>query len=228
MGGLRLLLHRLRPRRPSSAAASRGPPRRLPGSRRDGALPGWLAAFFTLALFATVMSTLDSYLFLSAATVGHDLTTADPPSPEHERRRMRYGLVLSAVLASVGALLFDSAVTVWHHVGSVVTSALLLPVVGVHLPRALAVQRHRSDDGDGRRRRGGAGVDSRRRRTGYPLGVEPMFPALAVFAAVWVIDGSTQRRQRSQRRRAIADEPKDAKIAQDIALSTGDSADQRR
>ncbi len=79
-------------------------------------LPPWLAAVFTLALFATVMSTLDSYLFLSAATVGHDFT-ATSPSPRQVRRRVRYGLALSAILASAGALLFDSAVTVWHHVG---------------------------------------------------------------------------------------------------------------
>ena len=65
-------------------------------------LPSWLAAVFTLALFATVMSTLDSYLFLSAATVGHDLAIEKPP-PDAERRRTRWGLALSALLASVGA-----------------------------------------------------------------------------------------------------------------------------
>ena len=80
----------------------------------------WIAAIFTLALFATVMSTLDSYLFLSATTVGHD-AAADGISPEDERRRTRIGLAVSALLASAGALVFDSAITVWHHVGSVVT-----------------------------------------------------------------------------------------------------------
>lgn len=150
-------------------------------------LPAWLAAFFTLALFATVMSTLDSYLFLSAATVGHDLTTT-PPSPGQERRRIRVGLALSAVLASIGALLFDSAVTVWHHVGSVVTSALLLPVVGVHLP-----ERWRYSPAAATTAMIGAAAVAlgwilAAGDAGYPFGVEPMFPALGVSVAVWVAD----------------------------------------
>jgi SSS family solute:Na+ symporter len=150
-------------------------------------LPAWLAAFFTLALFATVMSTLDSYLFLSAATVGHDFATG-PPQPAQERRRVRFGLAMSAVLASAGALLFDSAVTVWHHVGSVVTSALLLPVVGIHLP-----ERWRFSPAAATTAMIGAGAVAlgwmlAADETGYPLGIEPMFPALGVSVAVWVAD----------------------------------------
>ncbi len=161
-------------------------------------LPAWLAAFFTLALFATVMSTLDSYLFLSAATVGHDLTTAESPSPEHERRRVRYGLVLSAVLASAGAMLFDSAVTVWHHVGSVVTSALLLPVVGVHLPQRWRFSPTAATTAMIASAAVALGWILGTSDTGYPLGLEPMFPALGVSVSVWVVDrlnAETQRRR---------------------------------
>jgi SSS family solute:Na+ symporter len=146
-----------------------------------------LAAFFTLALFATVMSTLDSYLFLSAATVGHDLAPKQL-EPDAERRRTRWGLAVSALLAGVGALIFDSAVTIWHHVGTVITSALLLPVIGIQLPErwrysgraataAMAVA---------------AGVAllwlAAAEGSDYPLGVEPMFPALAASAAIWLLD----------------------------------------
>ena len=158
-------------------------------------LPPWLAAFFTLALFATVMSTLDSYLFLSAATVGHDLTTK-PPSPSEERRRIRYGLALSAILASAGALLFDSAVTVWHHVGSVVTSALLLPVVGIHLR-----PRWRYSPAAATTAMIGAAAVAlgwivAAGDAGYPFGIEPMFPALGVSVLVWVVDRINAEAQR--------------------------------
>ena len=158
-------------------------------------LPSWLAAFFTLALFATVMSTLDSYLFLSAATVGHDLTTK-PSSPEGERRRTRYGLALSALLASAGALLFDSAVTVWHHVGSVVTSALLLPVVGIHLPARWRYSATAATTAMITAAAVALGWILAANETGYPLGVEPMFPALGVSAAVWVVDRINAEAQR--------------------------------
>lgn len=150
-------------------------------------LPEWLYALFMIGLFATVMSTLDSYLFLAAATVGHDLAL-DPPAEARERSRTRWGLVLSAAVAVGGALLFTSAVTVWHHVGSVVTSALLLPVLAVHLPirwrprhtaAAVAIV--------------GAAITATAwiacaRGGHYPLRVEPMFPALAFSALCWAVD----------------------------------------
>jgi len=185
-------------------------------------LPSWLAAFFTLALFATVMSTLDSYLFLSAATVGHDLTT-NPQSPEQERRRVRYGLALSAILASAGALLFDSAVTVWHHVGSVVTSALLLPVVGVHLP-----PRWRYSPAAATTAMIGAATFAlgwiiAAGDAGYPFGIEPMFPALGVSVLVWVVDriiAETQRRRDAEpSHRRNHEDTKTQRNHEDIARS---------
>ncbi len=147
-------------------------------------LPPALGALFSLGLFATVMSSLDSYLFLAAATVGHDLRPGDA-SPDGERRLGRWGLAVSALLAVAAALAFGSVVTLWHHVGSVVTSALLLPVLAVHLPRrwrytpasaaAAMVLAAAVATGWIAAGRGGA----------YPLGLEPMFPALAVSLACW-------------------------------------------
>ena len=157
-------------------------------------LSPWAAAFFTVALFATVMSTLDSYLFIAATTIGHDFASLSA-SPEMVRRRTRFGLVLSAGLAALGALLFSSAVQVWHDIGSVVTSTLLLPVLAIHLPppwrpsewgAVLAmitaaatacawILLRGSDD--------------------YPLGMEPMFPAL-LGAACCLLGDRLLRRSR--------------------------------
>ncbi len=143
-------------------------------------LAPWPRAVFTLGLFATVMSTLDSYLFLAAATVGHDLMR--PGSAEEERRFTRLGLAASTAAAVAGALAFSSVVRIWHHVGTVVTSSLLLPVISIHLPAqwrvpgrfatlamlgAAAVATAWIAAASGER---------------YPLGLEPMFPALAVSA----------------------------------------------
>ena len=109
------------------------------------------------------------------------------------RRRTRIGLLVSAAAAAAGAMLFSSAVEVWHHVGSVVTAALLLPVLAVNLPA--------------RWRPGGpaataAMVTAAATATvwiacsgpaGYPLGVEPLFPALIVAAAL-MLAGLGRRR----------------------------------
>ena len=161
-------------------------------------LAPWAAAFFTIALFATVMSTLDSYLFIAATTIGHDFARM-PAGPDVVRRRTRLGLAISAALAAIGAIIFDSAVQVWHDIGSVVTSTLLLPVLAIHLPlpwkpseRAVVAAMVSAaaiscawilsrDDG------------------GYPLGVEPMFPALLTAALCLVADRIHHRVRRHNR-----------------------------
>lgn len=151
-------------------------------------LPVGLAAVFMVGLFATIMSTLDSYLFLAASTVGHDMVRA-PSGPEAERRRIRLGLIVSAAVAAGGAVLFDSAVAVWHDVGSVVTGALLLPVLGIHLP-----QRARLSEPAAVTAMTGSAATAlgwilgRAGDGAYPLGLEPMFPALAVGLATWLFD----------------------------------------
>ena len=150
-------------------------------------LSPWAAALFTLGLFATVMSTLDSYLFIAATTIGHDFSQGSR-DPQTERRRTRFGLALSAILAAMGALIFDSAIAVWHDVGSVVTSTLLLPVLAIHLPPRWRP----SPRGAVSAMVLGAMTSSLwilgKDPVGYPLNIEPMFAGLAVSASCLLID----------------------------------------
>lgn len=89
---------------------------------------GLLGLFFT-ALLATVMSTIDSYSFVAASTFGRDIVwrffnIAD----DRITYWTRWGLVISACLAVVAALFFESIIDIWHHFGSVGTPALLVPL----------------------------------------------------------------------------------------------------
>ncbi len=157
-------------------------------------LPALPYALFMIGLFATVMSTLDSYLFLAAATIGHDLRP-NAKDPAAERRLTRWGLVISALVAGAAALAFGSVVRIWHDVGSVVTSALLLPVLAVHLPKRPQL----TDAGTAWAivlAAATAGLWIAARSGGrYPLGVEPMFPALLVSAACLAVDAVLRRGQ---------------------------------
>ncbi len=90
-------------------------------------------------------------------------------------------------------MLFDSVVQVWHHVGSVVTSALLLPVLAIQLPPRL---RYRQTGAIAAMITGGGTAllwillgDNGT----YPLGLEPMFPALALSALCWLADCAIRR-----------------------------------
>ncbi|MFH2037338.1 MAG: sodium:solute symporter family protein [Candidatus Zixiibacteriota bacterium] len=92
-------------------------------------LPAGLLGIFALALLATIMSTVDSYSFLAASTFGRDIVWRLFKIDESKINFFtRIGLIISAVLAVVVALWFESVVKIWHDFGSVVTPALLIPL----------------------------------------------------------------------------------------------------
>jgi len=97
-------------------------------------LPGFFNALFAVGLFATVMSTAHSYLFLGAATLGHDVMPEIARKVD-ERKWTMIGLGAVGAAAIVLALTLRSVIGIWHDVGSVVTAALLLPVTLAHFPR---------------------------------------------------------------------------------------------
>jgi SSS family solute:Na+ symporter len=149
-------------------------------------LPPLANALFAVGLFATVMSTAHSYLFLAAATVGHDLL---PRRSGDERRRIVAGLAVSALAAAVLALALRSVVAIWHDVGSVVTSALLLPLTLSHFgPRAAYRPVAATAAIAASALVAVAWIVAREVVGGYPLGVEPVFPALAVSGLCWLVD----------------------------------------
>jgi len=97
--------------------------------------PGALGLFY-LAMIATVMSTIDSYGFIAAATLGRDLFWRVRGGPE-ERIPFytRVGLAIAALFAAALALARPSIVDLWHDLGSITTPALLLPVATALLQR---------------------------------------------------------------------------------------------
>jgi SSS family solute:Na+ symporter len=97
-------------------------------------LPAGLAGLFLLSLLATIMSTVDSYMFLAATTVSHDLIWR---FKKFEEDKIKYYTAIGLVISSVGtiliALLSESVVDIWHDFGSVGTPALLLPLITSYL-----------------------------------------------------------------------------------------------
>jgi SSS family solute:Na+ symporter len=99
-------------------------------------LPAGLRGLFMLTLLATVMSTLDSFLFLSGQTVGRDLTAQ---FPELQRfggsvGLVRWGIALSAALGLLLVWLIPSVIGLWYVIGSIVIPGLIFPVLGVYYP----------------------------------------------------------------------------------------------
>jgi len=89
-------------------------------------LPRALQAVFLLGLFATVMSTVDSYTFVAGTTIGKDFIWRLKGGDII--KHSRFGLVLAGILAIVIALYFRSVIDIWYIFGTLGTCAMLIPL----------------------------------------------------------------------------------------------------
>jgi len=89
-------------------------------------LPGLLQAVFLLGLYATVMSTVDSYSFVAGTTIGKDVIWRLKGGDI--TRLSRFGLLLSGILAVIIALYFRSVIDIWYVFGTLGTCAMLIPL----------------------------------------------------------------------------------------------------
>lgn len=152
-------------------------------------LPVGLTGIFSLALLATVMSTVDSYAFLAASTFSRDIIWRVFKVEDSKiTYYTRVGLILSAAIALIIALYFDSVVQLWHHFGSVGTPALLIPLLAAFIGKRYYSRRtalwsiilsgalsfiwlisgYISGDGS------------------YWLGIQPIFPGLALSLVIYL------------------------------------------
>jgi SSS family solute:Na+ symporter len=145
-------------------------------------LPAGLLGLFYCGMIATVMSTVDAFLFNAGITLSRDLIgrvrgTAATFLGE------RFGLIAGAAIASAVALMSSSVVNLWYGFGSVGTAVLLAPLLGAFFP-ALRPERRFAAAG-----MAAAGVVTvawvlSALGSGVPwLSIEPVFPGLAVAAA---------------------------------------------
>ena len=148
-------------------------------------LPPLLRGLFFAGLLATVMSTVDSYLFISAQTIGHDLLARWRGARFGDNTWTRLGLAGAGAGSIAIAASGLSVVEVWHHLGSIGTPALLVPVVASFDPRTRMSAR-----AAGTAMLSAALVATLwiafSHQGVYWLHLEPIFPALTVALLVWI------------------------------------------
>ncbi len=92
-------------------------------------LPPLARGLFFTALLAIIMSTIDSYAFLSAVTLGKDLWWKILGEKKSEPVHLiRLSLIFTFLLAVGLALWSQSVVNLWYQVGTLATPALLIPL----------------------------------------------------------------------------------------------------
>lgn len=97
-------------------------------------LPAPLVGFFYCGMLATVMSTVDSFLFVGGSTIGRDLAWRFSGGRADQVVWSRWGLLLATLLSTAVALCSDSVVSLWFGFGSVATATMLLPLLGAFYP----------------------------------------------------------------------------------------------
>ena len=94
-------------------------------------LPPLGKGLFMVSLFAIVASTIDSFTFISAYTLGKDLPNIlnMNKSDHYVLKYTRLGLVATAIVSILLALYFENAIDIWYLVGSFVVPVLLIPLI---------------------------------------------------------------------------------------------------
>lgn len=157
-------------------------------------LPAVAKGLFYVGLLATIMSSLSSLMFISAMTIGNDIAgrlTKDGQRDRVVRRWTKIGLTLGGVFAVGLALLVPSVVSIWYTIGTTIIPGLLVPLMASYfenlkIPSSYAFYAmlfgwmtssvsllYGILNADG-------GVSM------YWMGIEPMYPGLAVSVLIWV------------------------------------------
>ncbi|HSV72746.1 MAG TPA: sodium:solute symporter family protein [Chthonomonadales bacterium] len=159
-------------------------------------LPAGVRGVFIVAMLATVMSTVVSYTFLAALTIGRDALWRLSHHRDESRvtAYTRGGMVLAACWSVAIALLVPSAVRQWYMLATVVVPGLLLPVLSGYFP-ALRISPRMAATAIV----AGSGTSTACLVSGwltspqgiyavtadFPLGMQPMAPGLLASAGVF-------------------------------------------
>ena len=89
--------------------------------------------FFVISLLAIVMSTADSFTFISAQTFGYDISGIF--NKNKIRLQTRIGLILTTLIALLLIWQIPTVVGLWYSLGSIFIPPLLLPIISVIYPK---------------------------------------------------------------------------------------------
>jgi len=96
-------------------------------------LPMGMKGLFFVAMLATIMSTMDSYMFISGQTLGRDFLLRFFPK-SGSITMTRISIMIAAIIGIMLIMIYPSVVDLWYVIGTVIIPGLLLPVLGIYVP----------------------------------------------------------------------------------------------
>jgi SSS family solute:Na+ symporter len=103
----------------------------------DSVLGTGLRGFFYAAMFATILSTLNCFLFISATTFSYDVVKRLVTLKRQWNIRVyiTIGIILSAALSIVITMKIPSVIDIWYTLGSLVLPGLFFPLIGTYFDK---------------------------------------------------------------------------------------------
>jgi SSS family solute:Na+ symporter len=98
-------------------------------------LPPLAKGFFFIGMIATIMSTLHSFVFISAATLGRDIISKLKGITDESNRYSKLGIGVTSVLSILIVLWIPSVVNIWYTIGSLLIPALLISVISAYFAK---------------------------------------------------------------------------------------------
>jgi solute:Na+ symporter, SSS family len=92
-------------------------------------LPPLAKGFFFLGMVATIMSTLHSLLFISAATLGKDIICRIRNIKDEKNKLTQLGILITSIFSILIAILIPSVVQIWYTIGSLTIPSLLIGLI---------------------------------------------------------------------------------------------------
>ncbi len=90
---------------------------------------------FYAAMLATIMSTLNSFIFISAGTFSRDFVFRITGKEGKLKIYTYLGIALSSVIAIIMAYWIPSVVNLWYTIGSICIPGLIIPVIAAYYPK---------------------------------------------------------------------------------------------
>ncbi len=164
----------------------------------EAVLPPLAKGMFYVGMLATIMSTLNTLVFVSAQTLGRDIilrakkngleAAAASDSGHLPAVYTKAGFILSFILSIVLALAIPSVVNMWYSIGTVIIPGLLVPLISSYFP-GMSISASFAFPA----MLLGSGISTFWLISGYtggaignyPFGIEPMYPGLAVSIVIW-------------------------------------------
>ena len=157
-------------------------------------LPPVVKGLFYVGIIAVIMSTIDSFSFLSAVTIGRDFLWRLFGSEGNDRSPFytRMGLIATAVVAVAMVLAIPSVIDLWYTIGTLFIPALIYPLISSYWSKKVI-------SGTIAFLLSLAGfftslgwylfgmIHQANGFPQYPLGIEPLYPGLLVGGAIYLV-----------------------------------------